>query len=162
MPFKTITSIYIKHVSLIWNREEKEARDPTLHICLSRVSPVMLLRRDTSLLRIPAPNLLTGGKRADLVIHGNVVLNNKKWNAELWEIQDWTGGNKQHNAQTAQMHLMSSWCRAERRASVGLRCHPASGLLLVAAGLAASALERLSTAAKLVTEGWFGDKRIMG
>lgn len=59
------------------------------------------------------------------------------------------------SAQPAQMHLMSSWCRAEqsgelRRHAVGLRCHPASGLLLVAAGLAGSALERLS--ARLVTK----------
>jgi hypothetical protein len=36
---------------------------------------VVLLGRDTSLPRLLAPNLLTGGKGADLVIRGNVVLN---------------------------------------------------------------------------------------
>jgi hypothetical protein len=35
----------------------------------------MLLGRDTSLPRLLAPNLLTGGKGADLVIRRNVVLN---------------------------------------------------------------------------------------
>jgi hypothetical protein len=36
---------------------------------------VVLLGRDTGLLQLLAPLLLTGGKGADLVIRGNVVLN---------------------------------------------------------------------------------------
>jgi hypothetical protein len=36
---------------------------------------VVLIARETSLLRLLAPNLLTRGKGADLVIRGNVVLN---------------------------------------------------------------------------------------
>jgi hypothetical protein len=35
----------------------------------------VLLGRETSSLQLLAPNLLTGGKGADLVIRGNVVLN---------------------------------------------------------------------------------------
>jgi hypothetical protein len=42
---------------------------------VSCVLSVVLLRRDTSLPHLLAPNLLTGGKGADLVIRGNVVLN---------------------------------------------------------------------------------------
>jgi hypothetical protein len=36
---------------------------------------VVLLGMDTGLPRLLTPNLLTGGKGADLVIRGNVVLN---------------------------------------------------------------------------------------
>jgi hypothetical protein len=59
---------------LIWNREEKEAKGPTLHR-VSCVSSVVLLGRDTGLPRLLAPDLLTGVKGVDLVIRGNVVLN---------------------------------------------------------------------------------------
>jgi hypothetical protein len=31
MPMRAIMSLYIEHVPLIWNREEKEARGPTLY-----------------------------------------------------------------------------------------------------------------------------------
>jgi hypothetical protein len=41
----------------------------------------MLMGRETGLLQLLAPNLLTGGKEADLVIRGNVVLN--KANVEM-------------------------------------------------------------------------------
>jgi hypothetical protein len=84
MPPRAITSLYIVHVPLIWNSEAEEARDPTLHYRLSRVSSVMLLGRDMGLPRLLAPNLLTGGKGADLVIRGNVVLNiSKHWRIAL-------------------------------------------------------------------------------
>jgi hypothetical protein len=66
--------IYIEHVPLIWNREEKEARGPTLHRVYC-VSSVVLMGRETGLPQLLAPLLLTGGKEADLVIRGNVVLN---------------------------------------------------------------------------------------
>jgi hypothetical protein len=71
---RAIASLYIEHVPLIWNREEKEARGPTLHH-VSRVLSVVLMGRDTGHPHLLAPNLLTGGKGADLVIRGNVVLN---------------------------------------------------------------------------------------
>jgi hypothetical protein len=74
MPLMAIMFLYIEHVPLIWNREEKEAKGPTLHP-VSCVSSVVLLRRDTGLPRLLVPNLLTGGKGANLVIRGNVVLN---------------------------------------------------------------------------------------
>jgi hypothetical protein len=67
-------SLYIEHVPLIWNREEKEARGPTLHRVYC-VSSVVLMGRETGLPQLLAPLLLTGGKGADLVIRGNVVLN---------------------------------------------------------------------------------------
>jgi hypothetical protein len=44
--------------------------------CVSCVSSVVLMERETGLLQLLAPLLLTGGKGADLVIRGNVVLNN--------------------------------------------------------------------------------------
>jgi hypothetical protein len=71
---RAIASLYIEHVPLIWNREEKETRGPTLHH-VSRVLSVVLMGRDTGHPHLLAPNLLTGGKGADLVIRGNVVLN---------------------------------------------------------------------------------------
>jgi hypothetical protein len=71
---RAIASLYIEPVPLIWNREEKEARGPTLHH-VSRVLFVVLMGRDTGHPYLLAPNLLTGGKGADLVIRGNVVLN---------------------------------------------------------------------------------------
>jgi hypothetical protein len=43
---------------------------------VSCVSSVVLMGRETSSLYLLAPLLLTGGKGADLVIRGNVVLNN--------------------------------------------------------------------------------------
>jgi hypothetical protein len=36
----------------------------------------MILGRDTGLPHLLAPNLLTGGNGADLMIRGNVILNN--------------------------------------------------------------------------------------
>jgi hypothetical protein len=42
---------------------------------VSRVLSVVLMGRDTGYPHLLAPNLLTGGKGADLVIRGNVVLN---------------------------------------------------------------------------------------
>jgi hypothetical protein len=43
---------------------------------VSCVSSVMLMGRETGSLHLLASLLLTGGKGADLVIRGNVVLNN--------------------------------------------------------------------------------------
>jgi hypothetical protein len=71
---RAIASLYIELVPLIWNREEKDARDPTLHRVYC-VSSVVLMGRETGLPQLLAPLLLTGGKGADLVIRGNVVLN---------------------------------------------------------------------------------------
>jgi hypothetical protein len=74
MPLRTITFLYIEHVSLMWNREKKEARDPNIYH-VSCVFSVVLDGKGNGLLRLLAPLLLTGAKRADLVIRGNVVLN---------------------------------------------------------------------------------------
>jgi hypothetical protein len=57
---------------MIENRKRPEAQPYTL--CLVCFS-VMLMGREMSLLQLLALNLLTGGKGADLVILGNIVLN---------------------------------------------------------------------------------------
>jgi hypothetical protein len=80
---RAIASLYIEHVPLIWNREEKEARGPILH-CVSCVPSIVLLGRDTGSLQLLAPLLLTGGKGADLVIRGNVVLNTEPAKGEVF------------------------------------------------------------------------------
>jgi hypothetical protein len=49
---------------------------------------VVLLGRDTGLLQLLAPLLLTGGKGADLVIRGNVVLNTEVQSFP----RNWIGG----------------------------------------------------------------------
>ena len=74
LPLRGLTSLYKEPVHPSYDREEKEARGPTLHH-VSRVLSVVLMGRDTGYLHLLTPNLLTGGKRADLVIRGNVVLN---------------------------------------------------------------------------------------
>jgi hypothetical protein len=56
-------------------RKRPEAQPDTL--CLVCYS-VVLLGRKTGSLQLLAPLLLTGGKGADLVIRGNVVLNRHK------------------------------------------------------------------------------------
>jgi hypothetical protein len=59
-----------------YDREEKEARGPTLYP-VSRVFPLSCLWEGRRVLdlQLLASLLLTGGKGADLVIRGNVVLN---------------------------------------------------------------------------------------
>jgi hypothetical protein len=71
---RAIASLYIEPVPLMWNREEKEARGPTLHH-VSCVLSVVLMGRETGTLQLLTPLLLTGGKGTDLVIRGDVVLN---------------------------------------------------------------------------------------
>jgi hypothetical protein len=82
---RAIASLYIELVPLIWNREEKEARGPTLHRVYC-VSSIVLMGRETGLPQLLAPLLLTGGKGADLVIRGNVVLNNGY--RSYWRVQN--------------------------------------------------------------------------
>jgi hypothetical protein len=56
---RAIASLYIEHVPLIWNIEEKEARDPILHRVYC-VFSVVLMERETSTLQLlaPLPNFL--------------------------------------------------------------------------------------------------------
>jgi hypothetical protein len=70
-----VSHLYIRNFyTPSYDREEKETKVPTLHR-VSCVSSIVQLGRDTGLARLLAPNLLTGGKGADLVIRGNIVLN---------------------------------------------------------------------------------------
>jgi hypothetical protein len=57
-------------------RSERGQR-PNPISCVSCVSSVVLMGRETGSLQLLAPLLLTGGKGADLVIRGNVVLNRR-------------------------------------------------------------------------------------
>jgi hypothetical protein len=71
-----LTSLYKEPVhSFIIQRRERGQR-PNPISCVSCVSFVVLMGRETSSLQLLAPLLLTGGKGADLVIRGAVVLNN--------------------------------------------------------------------------------------
>jgi hypothetical protein len=56
------------------SRSERGQR-PNPISCVSCVSSVVLMGREMDLLQLLAPLLLTGGKGADLVIRGDVVLN---------------------------------------------------------------------------------------
>jgi hypothetical protein len=58
-------------------RSERVQR-PNYISSVSCVSSVVLMGRETGSLQLLAPLLLTGGKGADLVIRGNVVLKEKK------------------------------------------------------------------------------------
>jgi hypothetical protein len=57
--------------------------------CALCVSSVVLMRRKTSSLQLLAPLLLTGGKGADLVIRGNVVLNTLSARSTSTLLRDW-------------------------------------------------------------------------
>ena len=75
MPLRGLTSLYKKPVHpFILQRSERGQR-PNLISSVSCVSSVVLMGRETGSLHLLAPLLLTGGKGADLVIRGNVVLN---------------------------------------------------------------------------------------
>jgi hypothetical protein len=74
-PWGGLTSLYKELVhSFILQRTERGQR-PNPISCVSCVSSVVLMERETGSLQLLAPLLLTGGKGADLVICGNVVLN---------------------------------------------------------------------------------------
>jgi hypothetical protein len=75
LPLRGLTSLYKEHVhSLIIQRSERGQR-PNPISCVPCVSSIVLMGRETGLLQLLAPLLLTGGKGVDLVIRGDVVLN---------------------------------------------------------------------------------------
>jgi hypothetical protein len=75
LPLRGLTSLYKEPVHpLIIQRTERGQR-PNPISSVSCVSSVVLMGRETGLPQLLAPLLLTGGKGADLVIRGNVVLN---------------------------------------------------------------------------------------
>jgi hypothetical protein len=67
-------SIYRTCTPHMEQRSERGLR-PNHIFSVSCVSSVVLMGRETGSLQLLAPLLLTGGKGADLVIRGNVVLN---------------------------------------------------------------------------------------
>jgi hypothetical protein len=72
---RAITSLYIEPVPPhMEQRRERDQRSNPIS-CVSCVYSVVLMERETSTLQLLASLLLTGGKGADLVIRGNVVLN---------------------------------------------------------------------------------------
>ena len=76
MPLRAITSLYIELVPPHMEQRSERGQRPNPISSVSCVSSVMLMGRETGSLHLLAPLLLTGGKGADLVIRGNVVLNN--------------------------------------------------------------------------------------
>jgi hypothetical protein len=66
--------IYRTYTPYMEHRSERGQR-PNPISSVSCVSSVVLMERETSSLHLLTPLLLTGGKGADLVIRGNVVLN---------------------------------------------------------------------------------------
>jgi hypothetical protein len=75
LPLRGLTSLYKELVHpLIIQRSERGQR-PNPISCVSCVFSVVLMGRETGPLQLLASLLLTGGKGADLVIRGNVVLN---------------------------------------------------------------------------------------
>jgi hypothetical protein len=75
MPLRAITSLYIEHVPPHMEQRSERGQRPNPMFSVSCVSYVVLMGRETGYLHLLAPLLLTGGKGADLVIRGNVVLN---------------------------------------------------------------------------------------
>jgi hypothetical protein len=75
LPLRGLTSLYKEPVHpFILDRSERDQR-PNPISCVSCVSSVVLMERETGTLQLLAPLLLTGGKEADLVIRGDVDLN---------------------------------------------------------------------------------------
>jgi hypothetical protein len=75
LPLRGLTSLYKEpvHPFILQRRERGQRPNPISSV--SCVSSVVLMGRETGSLHLLAPLLLTGGKGADLVIRGNVVLN---------------------------------------------------------------------------------------
>jgi hypothetical protein len=76
LPLRGLTSLYKEHVHLLIIQISERGQRPNPISCVSCVSSVVYMGRETNLLQLLASLLLTGGKGADLVIRGNVVLNN--------------------------------------------------------------------------------------
>jgi hypothetical protein len=70
-----LTSLYKEHVHHFIIQRSERGQRPNPISTVSCVSSVVLMGRETGSLHLLAPLLLTGGKGADLVIRGNVVLN---------------------------------------------------------------------------------------
>jgi hypothetical protein len=68
---------------------------------------VVLLGRDTGLLQLLAPLLLTGGKGADLVIRGNVVLNTLSARSTSTLLQDQISINSPSSRQVSGLAELS-------------------------------------------------------
>jgi hypothetical protein len=76
-------SIYRTCTPHMEKRSERGQR-PNPISCVSCVFSVVLMGRETGSLQLLAPLLLTGGKGADLVIRGNVVLNSNDTCICVW------------------------------------------------------------------------------
>jgi hypothetical protein len=70
-----LTSLYKEHIHPIIRQRSERGQRPNPISSVSCVSSIVLIGRETGSLHLLASLLLTGGKRADLVICGNVVLN---------------------------------------------------------------------------------------
>jgi hypothetical protein len=70
-----LISLYKEHVHHFIRQRSEIGQRPNPISYVSCVSFVVLMGRETVSLQLLAPLLLTGGKGADLVIRGNVVLN---------------------------------------------------------------------------------------
>jgi hypothetical protein len=78
LPLRGLASLYKEHVHpLIIQRRERGQR-PNPISCVSCVSSIVLMGRETGTLQLLVSLLLTGGKGVDLVIRSNVVVNSKK------------------------------------------------------------------------------------
>jgi hypothetical protein len=85
LPLRGLTSLYKESVHPIIIQRTERGQRPNPISCVSCVSSVVLMGRETGSLQPLAPLLLTEGKGADLVIRGNVVLNTCKiWNPECF------------------------------------------------------------------------------
>jgi hypothetical protein len=77
LPLRGLTSLYKEPVHPLIRQRRERCQRPNLISCVLCVSSVVLMGRETGSLQLLAPLLLTGGRGADLVIRGNVVLNNR-------------------------------------------------------------------------------------
>jgi hypothetical protein len=89
MPLREITSLYIEHVPPHMEQRSERGQRPNPISSVSCVSSVVLMGRETGSLYLLAPLLLMGGKGADLVIRGNVVLNTLSARSTSTLLRDW-------------------------------------------------------------------------
>jgi hypothetical protein len=75
LPLRGLISLYKEPVHPFIIQRSERGQRPNPISCVSCVSSVVLMGRETGSLQLLASLLLTGGKGADLVIRGNVVLN---------------------------------------------------------------------------------------
>jgi hypothetical protein len=102
-----VSRFYIKEFVPSHKIVKRKRSDAQPYILCLVCSSVVLLVSDTGSIQLLAPLLLTGGKEADLVIYGNVVLNTLLARSILTLLRDQICINSSSNRQVSSLVELS-------------------------------------------------------